>query len=137
MSVEWDELVPSTVFTRIKTNFSDSLKKKYKMTDKNFASVGSSDTPAVFPFVWVKTLPGSEVDEDLEGDTINAERFTFQIDVTDNQSQYRSKEVMREVKRIMKTMRFRGSSMPTQDDTKDTYRQTARFSRTIGSDDIY
>ena len=28
MSVEWDELVPSTVFTRIKTNFSDSLKKK-------------------------------------------------------------------------------------------------------------
>lgn len=27
MSVEWDELVPSTVFTRIKTNFSDSLKK--------------------------------------------------------------------------------------------------------------
>lgn len=137
MSVEWDELVPSTVFTRIKTNFSDSLKKKYKMTDKNFASVGSSDTPAVFPFIWVKTLPGSEVDEDLEGDTINAERFTFQIDVTDNQSQYRSKEVMREVKRIMKTMRFRGSSMPTQDDTKDTYRQTARFSRTIGSDDIY
>lgn len=137
MSVEWDELVPSTVFTRIKTNFSDSLKKKYKMTDKNFASVGSSDTPAVFPFVWVKTLPGSEVGEDLEGDTINAERFTFQIDVTDNQSQYRSKEVMREVKRIMKTMRFHGSSMPTQDDTKDTYRQTARFSRTIGSDDVY
>ena len=40
MSVEWDELVPSTVFTRIKTNFSDSLKKKYKMTDKNFSSVG-------------------------------------------------------------------------------------------------
>ena len=135
MSVEWDELVPSTVFTRIKTNFSDSLKKKYKMTDKNFSSVGSSDTPAVF--LRLQLLPGSEIGEDLEGDKINAEKFSFQIDVTDNQSQYRAKEVMREVKRIMKTMRFRGSSMPTQDDTKDTYRQTARFSRTIGKNDIY
>lgn len=82
MSVEWDELVPSTVFTRIKTNFSDSLKKKYKMTDKNFSSVGSSNTPAVFPFVRLQLLPGSEIGEDLEGDKINAEKFSFQIDVT-------------------------------------------------------
>ena len=137
MSVEWDELVPSTLFTRIKTNFSDSLKKKYKMTDKNFSSVGSSNTPAVFPFVRLQLLPGSEIGEDLEGDKINAEKFSFQIDVTDNKSQARAKEVIREVKRIMKTMRFRGSSMPTQDDTKDTYRQTARFSRTIGKNDVY
>ena len=133
MSVEWDELVPSTVFTRIKTNFSDSLKKKYKMTDKNFSSVGSSNTPAVFPFVRLQLLPGSEIGEDLEGDKINAEKFSFQIDVTDNKSQARAKEVIREVK----TMRFRGSSIPMQDDTKDTYRQTARFSRTIGKNDIY
>lgn len=137
MSVEWDELVLSTVFTRIKTNFSSSLKTKYKMTDKNFSSVGSSDTPAVFPFVRLQMLPGSEIGYDLEGDKINAEKFSFQIDVTDNQSQYRAKEIMREVKRIMKTMRFRGSSMPTQEDTKDTCRQTARFSRTIGSNDVY
>ena len=137
MSVEWDELVLSTVFTRIKTNFSSSLKTKYKMTDKNFSSVGSSDTPAVFPFVRLQLLPGSEIGEDLDGDKINAEKFSFQIDVTDNQSQYRAKEIMREVKRIMKTMRFRCSSMPTQDDTKGTYRQTARFNRTIGSNDVY
>lgn len=107
------------------------------MTDKNFSSVGSSNTPAVFPFVKLQLLPGSEIGEDLEGDKINAEKFSFQIDVTDNKSQARAKEVIREVKRIMKTMRFRGSSMPTQDDTKDTYRQTARFSRTIGKNDIY
>lgn len=137
MSVEWDELVPSTVFTRIKTSFSDGLKTKYKMTDKSFSTAGSSDTPAVFPFVRVQLLPGTEEGEDLEGDTINAEKFSFQIDVTDNQSQTRAKEVMREVKRIMKSMRFSGASMPTQDDTKDTYRQTARFSRQIGSGDVY
>lgn len=137
MSVEWDELVPSTVFSRVKTNFSEKIKKQYKMTDTNFSTASSSDTPAVFPFVRIKMLSGSETGEDLEGDTINSGRFTFQIDVTDNQSQYRAKEVMKEVKHIMKTMRFKGSSMPTQDDTKDTYKQTARFSRQIGSNDIY
>lgn len=135
--MEWDELVPSTIFTRVKTNFSQDIKEKYKMTDRNFSTAGSSDTPAVFPFVRMQLLPGAETGEDLEGDTINAEKFTFQIDVTDNQSQSRAKEVMREVKRIMKSVRFRGASMPTQDDTKDTHRQTARFSRQIGSDDVY
>ena len=42
MAVEWDDLIPSKVFTRIKTNFPQSLKTKYKMTDKNFSTVGSS-----------------------------------------------------------------------------------------------
>lgn len=135
--MEWDELVPSTVFSRIKTNFSEKIKKQYKMTDTNFSTVGSSDTPAVFPFVRVKLLSGSETGEDLEGDKINSGMFTFQIDVVDNKSQARAKEVMREVKRIMKSMRFKGASMPTQDDTKDTHRQTARFSRQIGSGDVY
>ena len=136
MSVEWDELVPSTVFTRIKTNFSDSLKKKYKMTDKNFSSVGSSNTPAVFPFVRLQLLPGSEIGEDLESDKINAEKFSFQIDVTDNKSQARAKEVIREVKRIMKTMRFTVQCTPTLEDTKDTHRAIMRCNRIIGSCDI-
>lgn len=137
MAVEWEELVPSIVFTRIKTKFPKDLKTKYKMTNRNFSTTGSSDTPAVFPFVSVKLLSNSETGEDLEGNTINSGVFSFQIDVTDNQSQTRAKEVMREVKDIMKIMRFKGTSMPTQDDTKDTHRQTARFSRQIGSGDVY
>lgn len=136
MSVEWDDLIPSTVFSRIKKNFSSVLKTKYKMTDSNFSTVGSSNTPAVFPFVGIQLLSGSEIGEDLEGNSINAGRFTFQIEVTDNQSQARAKEVMSEIKRIMLTMRFRPREMPSFNDTKDTHTSTARFRRSIGSEDI-
>lgn len=137
MSVEWDDLIPSTVFTRIKTEFSSVLKTKYKITNDNFSTAGSSDTPAVFPFINIQLLSASELGEDLEGDKINAARFGFQIDVTDNKSQQRAKEVMAEVKRIMvSNMRFRAKEMPTFDNSKDTHRATARFKRVIADGDI-
>lgn len=133
---DWTDRISSIIFTRIKKNFSSVLKTKYKMTDDNFSTVGSSNTPAVFPFIGIQILPGSEIAEDLEGTTINAGRFSFQIDVTDNQSQQRAKEVMNEVKRIMKTMRFSARAMPSYNDTKDTHRATAQFRRSIASGDI-
>ena len=94
--------ISSVVFTRIKNEFSSSLTTKYKMTSSNFSTVGSSDTPAVFPFVYIQLLPSTEQGQDIEGNTINAGLFTFQIEVTDNQTQARAKDVMSEVKRIMK-----------------------------------
>lgn len=133
---DWTDRISSMVFTRIKNEFSSKLKTKYKMTDKNFSTVGSSDTPAVFPFVYVQLLPSSEAGQDLEGDAINAGLFTFQIEVTDNQSQTRAKEVMSEVKRIMKSMRFTVQPTPDTQDTKDTHRTIMRCNRRIGSDDI-
>lgn len=135
MSVEWDELVPSTVFTRIKIKFSSDLKTKYKMTDKNFSTAGSSDTPAVFPFISIQLLSADENAETLSGKTINSCNFGFQIDVYDNQSDSRAESVMREVKRIMKTMSFNAKKQPAQSD-KGTYRKTYRFSRIICSKDI-
>lgn len=56
-------ILQSTVFSRIKDNFPKTIKvnkQTIKMTDDNFSTVGSSDTPAVFPFVYVKLLPGVE-----------------------------------------------------------------------------
>ena len=103
---DWTDRISSVVFTRIKNEFSSSLKTKYKMTSSNFSTVGSSDTPAVFPFVYIQLLPSAEQGQDIEGNTINAGLFTFQIEVTDNQTQARAKDVMSEVKRIMKSMRF-------------------------------
>lgn len=135
MAISWDDLIPSTVFTRVKTNFSDSLKTKYKMTDKNFSTVGSSDTPAVFPFIGVQLISMNEISNDLDGDTIPAVMCGFQIDVTDNQSDSRASEIAREVKAIMKTMRFNCKKQPSQSN-KGTYRQTYRCSRKIGSNDI-
>ena len=133
---DWTDRISSIVFTRIKNEFSSSLKTKYKMTDSNFSTVGSSDTPAVFPFVYIQLLPSAETGQDIEGNTINAGLFTFQIEVTDNQTQERTKDVMSEVKRIMKSMRFTVQCTPTLEDTKDTHRAIMRCNRIIGSCDI-
>ena len=133
---DWTDRISSVVFTRIKNEFSSSLKTKYKMTSSNFSTVGSSDTPAVFPFVYIQLLPSTEQGQDIEGNAINAGLFTFQIEVTDNQSQTRAKDVMSEVKRIMKSMRFTVQTTPTLEDTKDTHRAIMRCNRRIGSNDI-
>ena len=133
---DWTDRISSVVFTRIKNEFSSTLKTKYKMTSSNFSTVGSSDTPAVFPFVYIQLLPSTEQGQDIEGNTINAGLFTFQIEVTDNQSQTRAKDVMSEVKRIMKSMRFTVQCTPKLEDTKDTHRTIMRCNRRIGSDDI-
>lgn len=133
---DWTDRISSVVFTRIKNEFSNSLKTKYKMTSSNFSTVGSSDTPAVFPFVYIQLLPSAEQGQDIEGNTINAGLFTFQIEVTDNQSQTRAKDVMSEIKRIMKSMRFTIQPTPDIQDTKDTHRAIMRCNRRIGSDDI-
>ena len=133
---DWTDIISSNVFTRIKNEFSSSLKENYKMKDENFSTVGSSDTPAVFPFVYIQLLPSTEQGQDIEGNTINAGLFTFQIEVTDNQKQVIAKEIMSEVKRIMKSMRFTVQCTPTLEDTKDTHRAIMRCNRRIGSNDI-
>ena len=133
---DWADRISSIVFTRIKNEFSSSLKTKYKMTSSNFSTVGSSDAPTVFPFVYIQLLPSEERGQDLDGNTINAGLFTFQIEVTDNQSQTGAKDVMSEVKRIMKSMRFTVQPTPDIQDTKDTHRAIMRCNRRIGSDDI-
>ena len=133
---DWTDRISSIVFTRIKNEFSSSLKTKYKMTSSNFSTVGSSDSEPVFPFVYVQLLPSAEAGQDIEGNTINAGLFTFQIEVTDNQSQTRAKDVMSEVKRIMKAMRFTIQPTPDIQDTKDTHRAIMRCNRIIGFNDI-
>ena len=133
---DWTDRISSIVFTRIKNEFSSTIKKNYKMKDENFSTVGSSDTPAVFPFVYIQLLPSAEQGQDLEGTTINAGLFTFQIEVTDNQTQARAKDVMSEIKRIMKSMRFTVQPAPDIQDTKDTHRAIMRCNRIIGFNDI-
>ena len=133
---DWADRISSIVFTRIKNEFSNSLKTKYKMTNSNFSTVGSSDATAVFPFVYIQLLPSSEAGQDIEGNTINAGLFTFQIEVTDNQTKERAKDVMSEVKRIMKSMRFTVQPTPALEDTKGTHRAIIRCNRRIGSSDI-
>lgn len=132
---EWIMLVPSFVFNRIKTEFSEEVKTRLAMTGDNFSAVDSRNKKAVFPFVYVHALPASELGQDLEGNTINAGLFTFQVDVIDNKTQNRAREVMSEIVRIMKAMRFEIIAMP-EFDSDETHRFVARFRRAIGSSDV-
>lgn len=136
MSSNWIMQLPSMVFTRIKTEFSEKVKEKYKMTDKNFSTKDRQNKNAVFPFVYINMLPAVEYGEDLDGTEIHGGMFSFQIDVYDNQTQERSREVMIEVINIMKSMRFRTTSMPSFENGDSVYRMTARFQRMIGVSDI-
>ena len=134
---DWVMLIPLKVFTKIKQEFSHTIKDTYSMTDTNF-SMSNTNTKAVFPFVYVNALPGSERGQDLGGTSINGGLFSFQIDVYDNQTQTRARKVMTEVVRIMKSMGFESNSMPSFEQTQDnTVRMVTRFRRVIGAEDYF
>lgn len=133
--MEWIMTIPSIVFTKIKNGFSEDIKTKYGMKDTNFSTSAVLNTTATFPFVYIKLLGGSEEGMDLSGNTINAATFTFQIEVTDNRYQARAREVMNEVVRIMKEMRFTILALPLIESTEDVHTITCRFERVIGSGD--
>ena len=132
---DWYMKIPLMVFTKLKQNFSQTIKETYKMTDKNFSTVGSSDTPAVFPFVYVQTLPATEQGRDLQGTSVNGALFAFQVDVYSNKTQSEARNVMSEVRRLMKEIGFECNQMPSFENTKDVHRMTARFRRLIGACD--
>ena len=140
MSADWVMMLPSSVFTRIKVKMPKELKSgntTIKLTSSNFSTVGSSNTSAVFPFIYVQSLSATEQGRDLEGMNINGALFTFQIDVIDNKSQSNARVVMTEIIKIMKSMRFEIIAMPAFEGTQDnTHRMTARFRRLMGANDI-
>lgn len=129
---EWIFLVPSVVYSRITGEFDEELKTKYGMTAENFSTTDSSNKKAVFPFVFVKQIQGIEVGQTLDGHTVNGGNFNFQIDVYDNKTQQRARNVIAEVSRIMKSMQFEMAAMPTVE-SGDTHRYTMRFRRVIGA----
>ena len=132
---DWYMMIPLMVFTRLKQNFSQTIKDTYNMTDSNFSTVGSSKAPAVFPFVYVNAIPASEQGRDLQGTSVNGALFTFQVDVYSNKTQNEARKVMSEVTKVMKTMGFEIVSMPSFESTQDVHRMTARFRRMFGAND--
>lgn len=128
------DLIESNIYSRIKAQFSERIKKKYP--DLNFTTTTQSQTKPKFPTVYVHLMPSSEQGETLDGTGINAALVSFQIEVTDNQSQQRAGEVMWEAARIMKSMRFSVIVMPEFSYQESAYRSVARFRRMIGTGDI-
>lgn len=123
--------IENIVLTRIQNEFKDSLKTKYP--NLNFTSSEVSKGKPKFPTIYVHMLPSPEVGQDLEGSSINGIFANLQVDVSDNISKQRTKEVMAEVVRIMKTMRFSINQMPYSEYRNDTYYSVIRVRRTIGA----
>lgn len=126
--------IETQVFSLIKARFSAKIKAKYK--DLNFTTSDRSSTKPKFPTVYIHLLESPEIGSTLEGTEIPGINATFQIDVTDNQSQARADEVAKEILRIMKSMRFKPVGMPFHDNSGDTYRTVGRYRRPIGAGDI-
>lgn len=125
--------IDDIVFTRIKQGVSKKLKTKYP--DITFTTNNREIKDAKFPCVYAHLLGSPERGQDLEGNSINAGYFTFQIEVYDNKTQKRSKEVMESVLMVMKSMRFE-INFPEIQNVDDVYRSVARCSRIIGSGDV-
>ncbi len=137
MTSTWIMLIPSQVFTRIKTEFSEKIKTKYSMTIENFSTTDSQNKKAVFPFVYISLLPSYPNETDLERKIVDSVPFAFQIDVYDNKSQNRANDVAGEVLRIMHDkLSFLPKPMPSFSNDGDVFRNTARYERVIDINDI-
>lgn len=130
----WTSDIQSMVFTRVKARGNNALKSKYP--NIYFTNSDRVQTEPKFPTVYVHEVGSVEQGMDLKNTEINAVLSTFQIDVTDNVSQDRAREVMNNVVATMKSMSFSIVSMPQFENTSNTYRQTARFRRMIGKGDL-
>lgn len=126
--------IESIVFSRIKKEFSDKIKKNYPNLD--FTTSDTVSAKPKFPTVYIHMLPSPEIGRDLEGITLNGILATFQIKVSDNVNNKRAREIMNEIVRILKTMRFSINEMPYSENKEGTYYSLVRARRTIGSNDI-
>lgn len=142
----WITHIKKKVFSRITSEFPESLKTKYKMQKvtangvtiwRNFSQSAVSDTKPVFPYVTVVELQGNGAGRDLEGKTINAGDFYFQVDVYDNAKESTTEECMDAIVEIMTSMGFETTKFPAFDSRPQEYRSTATFYRTIGASDIF
>ena len=130
----WISNIESMILTRVKVGVEEKIKTKYP--NILFTASDRYQGDARFPTVVIRDLGSSERGNDLENTHINAYQCTIQVDVIDNESQNRAKEVSRYVVDEMKKMSFSMVSAPAPDNKSDTYRVVARFRREIGWDDI-
>ena len=130
----WTNDIESIVYSRIKIALSEKLKTKYP--ELSFTNTDVVVKNPKFPTVYIHELNGYEKARDLEDTDIHAVEASFQIEVTDNVSQARAKEVMNEVVKVVKKMKFSGTNMPEFQNTDGYFRNVFRCRRTIGKEDI-
>ena len=133
-STKWIYEIPLKTLGVIEKEITEELKTRFNITDNNFSAVGSSNAPAVFPFIYIKTLPISEVGRTLDR-VISGVRVGFQVEVVDNKSQQNARKVMIEISDILTKYGFMSKDFGFYEDTKDIHRLVSRFERVIGDGD--
>lgn len=128
-------IINSMIFSKVKNHVLADVGTKYKMTASSFSTVGAETSSAKFPFVYIALVSGVESNTDLEAINFNGGSYTYQINVYDNVSQARVKEVMDSVATAMKNMAFTIASLPIFATNESTYVQIARFQRFIDEGD--
>lgn len=140
----WTSGISTTVYNRVVNEFFKNSLTRHGMTAykvgnyivcTNFSTSQISETAPKFPYVTIIELPGQERGQNLEGSSVNAGLFTFQIDVIHNAKEDIAQKIMDDIVPIMKSMRFRISEMPSFNSKPQEYRRIARFSRVIGAGD--
>lgn len=125
--------IESKVYTRLKNNVSETFISKYP----TYTVTTSDKRPSkmTYPYVYVHEMTGIERGSTLENDTLAALNVTFQVEVYSDKSQTVTSDTMKEIVRIMKSMRFSVSAFPENLNTDSLYRKVARFERLIGDGD--
>lgn len=127
-------MLESTIFSRLKAQFSQKIKEKYK--DLTFTTQEESKGAPKFPNVYVYLMPGTEIGQTLEGDIFAGGTFTFQIRITNNSGQTAVQEITNEIIRLMKKMKFSIVATPVYENDADTQWSVMRFRRPICNGDI-
>ena len=129
------ELLDDIVYTRLVDFVQEHLLNPF-LDDSNFSMIANEiSSDDVFPFVHIEQITATETATDLECDTLNGGLFTYQIKVTSDVSQEEAKTIMSVVTKAMKSMGFKGTSLPLFYISDNLYVMSARWQREINTGD--
>ena len=125
------------LYTLVKSRASKVLGNKY--TELYFTQDDEQIIETKLPTVYIHQLPGAEMAKTLDGKGINAMLFTFEITITvsKKQGQAAANEVIWEIVRQFKKLRFEIMMSPTFTSSNNAAVQqiVARVRRPIGADE--
>lgn len=104
--------------------------------ESNFSKTAKEETPTILPFINVKRITGYEVANTLEADNINGALMTFQVKVTSNESEFEAKTISDEVGKAFKSMGFRATSLPLDNDLDNLHIKISRWQRELDEGDV-
>ena len=130
------EMLDDLIFTQLSDYVIEHI-EGIELSDANFSTVDNDiANTTVFPFIYLHCLPGVEIGNDLEGDTLKGGLFTYEVRVTSNDSQEEVNTIMNAVTQAMKTMKFRSTSLPAFSDSGNLHIKSARWQRNFCEGDV-